>query len=60
MTAMLKNGRHVELLSGTHTFFLKSKEYLCEIMCLYHNLKDSSTFGQMYAALLLILFRIMA
>ena len=56
MTAMLKIGRHVELL---HTFFKRIRS-MCEIMCLYHNLKDSSTFGQLYAALLLILLRITA
>ena len=31
-----------------------------EIKWLYHNLKDSSTLGQLSAGLLLILFRIMA
>ena len=28
MAAMLKNGRHIEFVSGTRTFFLKSKDYL--------------------------------
>ena len=28
MAAMLKNGRHLEFVSGTRIFFKKSKEYL--------------------------------
>ena len=58
MPVLLKNGRHIEFLVA-HVFKKKSKEYLCEIMSLYHNLKDASTFGQLSAALLLILFRTM-
>ena len=59
MAAMLKHCRHLEFVSGTRTF-LKSKEYLSKSSALYHNLKESSTFGQLSAVLLLIVFRIMA
>ena len=55
MAAMLNNCRHLECV-----IFLKSKEYLSKSIALYHNLKESSTFGQMYAGVLLIMFRIMA
>ena len=43
----------------TYWFFLKSMEYVCESVGLYHNLKESSAFGQLSAELdlLLILFR---
>ena len=61
MAAMLKNCRHLELVRGTRTF-LKEYGVFVEIKCLYHNLKESSTFGQLSAGLglLLIMFRIMA
>ena len=58
MAAMLKNCRHLEFVACVH--FYKSKEYLSKSSALYHNLKESSTFGQLSAGLLLILFCIMA
>ena len=36
------------------------KEYLSKSSAFFHNLKESSTFGQLSAGLLLILFCIMA
>ena len=57
MAAMLKNCRHLELVRGTRTFLKKSKEYLSKSSALYHNLKESSTFGVLSAGLLLIMFR---
>ena len=59
MAAMLKDGRHLEFLIGTRTFFKRVRS-ICRNQMLYHNLKDSSTLGQLSAGLLLILFRIMA
>ena len=48
-----KNGRHLDVLRGMRTFFKRvvPKEHMCEIWCLYHNLKDSSTFCHLSAPL---------
>ena len=51
MVAMLKNCRHLEFVSGARTLKKKSKEYLSKSSDLYHNLKESSTFGQLSAGL---------
>ena len=55
MAAMLKYGRHLEFLIGTHTFIKRVRS-----ICRNQMLVSQLTLGQLSAGLLLILFRIMA
>ena len=53
MAAILKNGRHIGILSGWRLFFKKVdlKEYLCQMSCLHHQVKYSGVILQLSAPL---------
>ena len=43
MAAILKTGGHMKIVCGPH-YFPDSIEYVQQILCFYHNLKDSYTY----------------